>query len=266
MKVTEILIEAIEPKREHFHDILVANKEQLQKSRTRLGVIRNLQRMFPGVKFKLTGNRNTVAQYDHRKNEITINNNDKLMTGSNVRNNWDKFVKDMTDLMTHETIHQQQGERRDHFIPDVKEVTASKSQQKAFQQRWMELNTLLDDYEKYGDKDKAEEVRTQIKKLVAKARRRGVKLQTSLQDYLSDRDEVTAYAEMIANDLVQKYRGEGLDKAQIQKSAIRELQRSSVEPSSSRLFRNYKTSFKKNDKTIQQLIKQVVRYIEMKTQ
>ena len=257
MKINEILSEAIEPKRDHYHKVLTDNKEQLQKSKTRVGVIRNLQRMFPGIKFKMMGGGSTVAQYDQEAKEITINNNDKLMTGRNVRRNWDKFVDDMTDLLTHETIHQDQAIARDHRMSKDLEDKATSVQRINAHQKFMNLTDLQYRYEKAGMKDEAEEIRIQVQKLRAKARRKGIRLQGSHQDYLRDRDEITAYAEMVANDLVKYHSGN-------RREAIKELQHGGE--THSRIFNNYVKEFNKNDRAVQQMIKQAVRYIEMKTQ
>ena len=278
MKILEILPEAIESKRSDIRKVLNDNKEKLQKSRTRIGVIKNLRRMFPDVVFKMFGDRSASGSYLPHSKVIQVYNNRKLFSGKYVRDNWDSFVDRLEDTLTHEVIH------KDQYARDVREQpsvfsqvrgavkSAKEHSGKNYQQRWMDLNELLDDYKSIGANEKYREVRKQIDNLVRKAKRDGVLLKKSRRNYLDDRLEITAYAEQAAEDILKEYRrffenrDRKISNEQLRRLAIDLLRSEPTIKTFSSAIDAYLGSFEKNEKVTKQFLKQVVRYIEQKTQ
>lgn len=256
MKLYEILNEAIESSREQIKQTLENNKELLQKQRTRMGVTRILSQLFPGVNFKWLANPKDVgaAYYHPRTREITVGNIAGLMTGKTVRHKWEGFVDVLVDFLTHENIHKEQHRRRNYRFNKAED--ASPEFRRSIKNKYADL---IDRYEDASGQQK-EELENKLQKFIRKSRAQGVGLPLFDKDYLSIKDEITAYAEMIANELVSTLKNSGYSNEVAKRGALIELR-----------YRNkgykgtlskYRKIFTGHDKTLKRVLKQAVRFIE----
>ena len=260
MRLFTLLPEAIESPRAYFHQKLVDNKDVLQQAKTRLGVTRALKRIFPDVDFKMFSTGPYAAGYTPEKG-VVVGNQNKLMSGKTVRNNWPWFLKTMTDLLTHEFIHKEQASRRGIDGQVSEKPTVSKTEINKLRQQMMNLQADYHEYLNRGKYDEADKIQKEITKLKRSAEKQNFHMYGTRRDYLGDRDEITAYAEGIASTLITQYRNQGYQGEQLKQKVIADLKNPTE--SNNRDLLKYLNAFRgTKNKPVQQLLKQSVLYVE----
>lgn len=251
MRVSEIF-EAMSSPRREFEQKLEDNKQELQQPKTRMGVIKVLKQIFPDVEFKMFGGKGE-AKYEPSTRTITVYNTNNLMTGKNVRDNWGDFASTMSTLLTHEHMHKEQAKRRGYKHDDIT-PSADKKTRKEFFSQFERLQQSYAAYQQLGKQEEAAKIFKQIQKLQRRAKSQGVHLANTRQQYFSSRDEVTAYAETVANKVVKMYNGDKKQAIQAIQSKPDQLQIPELQ--------NYYLHVGKDSKTMKQLFKQVVAFIQ----
>jgi hypothetical protein len=262
MKLHEILNEAVDSPREQIRQTLEDNKELLQKQRSRIGITRVLTKIFPGVNFRMFKLRRKLgaAYYHPRTREITVGNVAKMMTRKTVRHKWDGFVDAMLELLTHENIHKEQAKRRNYLFKDLPDPSPELRTELKAKYHALALK------HKHASGDEKKKLEIKIQQLINKSRAQGVALpleyDTWSRDYLSDKDEITAYAEQIAYDLVRVFElHTELPREAAKEAAIASLKNKEWSDLSAVLNR-YKRVFTDDSKTLKRVLKQVVHFIE----
>ncbi len=260
MKLCEILNEAIESSREQITQTIEDNKELLQNQRTRIGVTSVLSKLFPGVDFRWFA-QSSAAAYFPRTRRIEVGNVEgELLTPKYIRDEWKYFVKHLSDSLTHENIHKEQYKRRDHrsrWLGKIEGVFKSLP-------TIIKYANLKVSLKQETDPEEQRKLKKKIQKFRRKAYGRNIPLRGNKADYFSDKDEVTAYAEMIANDLVSTFQEiTKLNLEYAKKTALFVLRRDvSGNDNLSTSLKSYRKHFPGGDKTRNRIIKQAVRFIE----
>ena len=257
MKLRELL-EAIESPREEIKQKLEDNKELLQKQRSRMGITRVLSQLFPGVNFRKFNRESGIgaAWYTPSTKKITVNNANKLMTRKSVHN-WQQFCDRMIGILTHEHIHKEQHRRRDFRTREYKVLTNL--------DRRAQLRTKYENlYDLYQSSDGEEKqaIKRKLVKLIRKIRKQGMSIPTFNPEYLSQKDEITAYAESIAHDLIAAYQRAGYDKETAKKGALLHLRERPKNGGYEHWLTYYRETFPIGDETMKRVIKQAVKYVE----
>lgn len=277
MRISEILNENVIPsQRKDFRRVLENNKEKLQKAWTTMGVVRILNNILPDVSFsmfrRLFNNIRVRARYNASNDSVRAYNYEQIFSPNNIRNNWDEFATTLSGILAHEFIHKEQLHRANFKgLPQPNKPTMSADRVRQLRARADELEAIKYSNPSNQQYRKVTDELTKIYRLLDKG---GFFSGRSDKDYLSRHQEVGAYAEEIAHEMVHYYMSEhNVPPFMAKKLALEEIAKglTLVNPNgvehkhmrfSSQRLDNYRTLFSNDDKTFKKLLKQVYQYIE----